>query len=89
MPLRTMTTAVPVSLKTDGIKNTESTLTREQIDNLIETTRENIGAIGNMMVRGDISNSPLNKSNACDYCPGRNVCRFDVKYGGNSVKYSV
>lgn len=86
---RTMTTAVPVSLKTDGIKNTESTLTREQIDNLIETTRENIGAIGNMMVRGDISNSPLNKSNACDYCPGRNVCRFDVKYGGNSVKYSV
>ena len=86
---RTMTTAVPVSLKTDGIKNTESTLTREQIDNLIETTRENIGAIGNMMVRGDISNSPLNKSNACEFCPGRNVCRFDVMYGGNSVKYSV
>jgi ATP-dependent helicase/nuclease subunit B len=86
---RTKSTVLPVKLdKAGNIGKSENLINEKDILNLMELTRKNIQNIGNNIASGQIEISPLRNGNktGCDYCEFRDICHFDVKYGGNTYK---
>lgn len=54
-------------------------------DFAMKKTRE----LANVMLQGIIDKAPMQSGDktACTYCPYKDVCRFDNKYGGNYYRY--
>lgn len=85
----TCSQSLPVKLDKNGdIKKSENVVSADQIQTIMELTRENIEELGSQIAEGKIAIEPYkNKSNTgCDYCEFKNICHFDVKNGGNQYR---
>jgi len=84
-------TVLPVSITSKGaVRSSEKIVTEQELTNLSGYTEKLITSIGNRIVRGDISISPIadasGENSSCDYCSYKSVCRFDRKIPGYTVR---
>lgn len=61
----------------------------EYIKNVSDFAMKKTRELANVMLEGIIDKAPLQSGDktACTYCPYKDVCRFDNKYGGNNYRY--
>jgi ATP-dependent helicase/nuclease subunit B len=86
---RTKNTALPVKLDKDGNPSkSENLINEKDMLNLMELNRENIENIGKSIAAGHINIEPVRNGSktGCDYCDFKDICHFDIKYGGNTYK---
>lgn len=75
---------IPVKIKKDGeiAKTSKNNLkNKDEINELLENVEENIKGLSFKIKSGDISIKPYKyqKQTGCDYCPYKNICKFDIK----------
>ena len=77
---------IGVYKKTDGTV-CGSAVNRDMYRALMDHTAEKAARIGQSMVEGNVSISPVQSKNraACDYCEYKSLCGFDEK-NGNKIK---
>ncbi|WEG74122.1 PD-(D/E)XK nuclease family protein [Vagococcus intermedius] len=71
-----------------GYKSTQF-VSEEEVDLLIQHNRENFKKAGNAIFTGETAINPAyrdKKRVACEYCPFRSVCQFDVLLKENNYK---
>ncbi len=86
---KTLTTSLPIKLDKNGqIKDSDNILTERQLKRLIDYTRKNMMDFGEKIAAGctDIAPVKNGKTTGCDYCAFQKICKFDIKYGGNSYR---
>ncbi|MCM1171350.1 MAG: PD-(D/E)XK nuclease family protein [Clostridium sp.] len=61
----------------------------EYIKNVSDFAMKKTRALAKVMLEGMIEKAPMQAGDktACTYCPYKDVCRFDNKYGGNHYRY--
>ncbi len=80
---------IPAGLKKDGdLKAASSVVTTDQFEQLSCFVSEKIEAMAEQIMQGEISASPFadRSGSACDYCAYSDVCGFDRKLPGASVR---
>ncbi len=86
---RTKNTSLPVTLlKDDVVKQTDNVVSDEELNGLLNITRDNIEEIGNNIAGGNIDINPFKykQDTGCRYCDYKKICHFDIKTGGNSFR---
>ncbi|WP_071131729.1 PD-(D/E)XK nuclease family protein [Enterococcus timonensis] len=77
-------------LKSGELKTSESqSVSESELDLLRARNRENLVTAGNDLVSGKIELNPSyhdKKRRACNYCPFRSICRFDVLTPENNYR---
>lgn len=72
-------------LKLRGLVNDDAVY----FDNITRYAMKKVHDIAERIIGGEISKSPMahDTGSACDYCAFTSVCRFDMKNGGNRLRY--
>ncbi len=77
--------------KNGMLKKNSATVTGEELEQLMEFTRQKVEAMGREILEGNTAVEPYRKmdsarTSACDYCPYHGVCRFDTRLEGNHYR---
>lgn len=69
------------------IQESETALTGEEYQTLLNEVRKTVGVIGKEMLDGQIPIRPVRvgKGLPCDYCDYQEVCKLDCRDGGNRI----
>jgi len=84
---------IPVNIKNGAFSKGSSVLNREDIELLCKYAEYKLRSIGNDIITGKITKNPVEEENgkktSCKYCEYRNVCGFEQRLDGYSMKKIV
>ena len=87
---KTTSTVIPVTKKKGGgYRSTSSIISPEQYSELVISAREALCLTAQKILDGEITASPAQidkRTRACDFCPYRDACGFDLRIPGYTVK---